>query len=378
MNEIVKRPAEMNKGIKTNSQAKPVDWAKSPAEKVEGRAERKEELFEACMKRTWLDVRCLLKRGHDLTWSDEQNMNPLHYACLGRNYSVALKMVHERPEAFRKNSSELSDKDETPLLLACRLGHVDLVELLFNHSSPGMHNRDGETPLHIACIFNQLSVVNLLLRLRESDLDAKDYTNDTPLHRAIGDGHTDIASVLLDKGADVNCLAGESGYTALLHACYEDHWDIMDMILEKASHVDLHTKDSKHGYTALHLACVKENAGAVESLLAIGASPKIRDGDRSTPLHLASVAGHVRIVQFLLASGADVNAINKERDTALSAASLEGHAQVVQLLLRFGAKLHPGDCHDPISLANLHGHDYVSCILLNHIVDQYVDKKRWR
>ena len=87
----------------------------------------------------------------------------------------------------------------------------------------------GETPLHRAAQTGSAAVAKVLLS-RGANLDAADYTGDTPLHEAVrrSDAAENVAlvSLLLDKGADPN-IRGYRGWRPLdlaSHGGNADTW----------------------------------------------------------------------------------------------------------------------------------------------------------
>ncbi|CAH8624390.1 unnamed protein product [Heterobilharzia americana] len=66
------------------------------------------------------------------------------------------------------------------------------------------------------------------------------------------------------------------------------------------------------GLTALHQACIDNNAFLCNILLNYGANVNARDADRWTPLHAASTCGYLQICQLLIERGADLKACNAD------------------------------------------------------------------
>ena len=74
----------------------------------------------------------------------------------------------------------------------------------------------------------------------------------TPLHDAAAYGHTEVAELLLAKGADVNAKAdGQGGATPLLAAAFNGWRDTAELLLAKGA--DINAKDL-HGSTPLFMA----------------------------------------------------------------------------------------------------------------------------
>jgi uncharacterized protein len=117
-----------------------------------------------------------------------------------------------------------------------------------------------------------------------------------PIHRAAGQGHSEVIRVLLRAGADVNTPHANVQATPLEYAAMHGHVD------------------------------------AARTLIAAGARVDSVDSQGRTPLMWAAWKGQGPVVQELLKHGADVSRTNKTGGTALRYAEQKGHAQVAELL----------------------------------------------
>ncbi len=94
-------------------------------------------------------------------------------------------------------------------------------------------NKYGKTPLLMASRNGHTEVVKLLLQAK-ADVNAKDRIGSTALRNASNSGHLDIVQVLLEKGADVNAK-DKKGSTALIDASNQGHNDIVEALLAKGA-----------------------------------------------------------------------------------------------------------------------------------------------
>ncbi|KAJ5970618.1 uncharacterized protein N7479_000536 [Penicillium vulpinum] len=145
----------------------------------------------------------------------------------------------------------------------------------------------------------------------------------TPLIAAIGtvkDGDKSGIELLLNNGANVNCVAEIGSYgTALIAACAQGDDTIVEMLLD-GREANLNQKSSLGSYgTALIAATATKAYTTARRLIDNGADPNARvdSGQYYTAIHAAIDLGCTRII-FLLA----VNGSNKPSSEDLSQDSL--------------------------------------------------------
>jgi ankyrin repeat protein len=120
------------------------------------------------------------------------------------------------------------------------------------------------------------------------------------LHWAAENGLLDIASLLIEQGADPD-ETDHFGNTALHLAL--PYPDMIQLLLDSGA--DVNAKNAM-GNTALHLAV--DDRQAAETLLAAGAEVNALNGLNKTPLHYAMRQGtspyNLSIVEMLIRAGA--------------------------------------------------------------------------
>ncbi|KAM9495532.1 protein phosphatase 1 regulatory subunit 12A isoform 2-T2 [Clarias gariepinus] len=75
------------------------------------------------------------------------------------------------------------------------------------------------------------------------------------------------------------------------------------------------------GLTALHQACIDENAEMVQFLVESGSEVNRGDNEGWTPLHAAASCGFIQITKYLIEHGAQVGAVNSEGELPLDVAT---------------------------------------------------------
>ncbi|CAN0240580.1 unnamed protein product, partial [Ectocarpus sp. 8 AP-2014] len=109
-------------------------------------------------------------------------------------------------------------------------------------------------------------IVSTLL-LRGAYTDAQDNSGATPLIYACRSGHLSVVNTLLAAGAEVDTIRDVDSYSALDKAVCNGHVDVIGALLRHGA--DVNACDHA-GFTPLHLAAQKDQAGAIDALMQAG------------------------------------------------------------------------------------------------------------
>lgn len=156
----------------------------------------------------------------------------------------------------------------------------------------------------------------------------------TALMVTVYDGHTEVARLLIDAGAQVDA-ADSTGTTALMLAAWRGHAEYARLLIDAGADVD---SKCDSGDTALYVAALCGHPEIVSLLVTAGANVNARTTEGDTALMAAAHRGNTEIVRLLIEAGADVNAFNVQGQTALVLASDSGNNELVRMLKQAGAK----------------------------------------
>ncbi|EQC28724.1 hypothetical protein SDRG_13598 [Saprolegnia diclina VS20] len=206
------------------------------------------------------------------------------------------------------------------------------------------------TPLHTAILRNDMKAAHAYIRY----LDSTDADGNTPLHHACVAGRSEMAALLVERGASVN-VTNDGGNTPLHKAAVGGHVACVELLLAHRANVlhknhkgqyaadlagwRMHTTVTARlrdldlaavlaiapdaaGNTRLHYAAASNKVDALLRILAEG-TPHIeaRNENGCTALHLAAQAGHYDILQYLVDAGADVFAVTNDGACAFDLAA---------------------------------------------------------
>lgn len=202
-------------------------------------------------------------------------------------------------------------------------------------------------PLDWAALLGKTDMAKLLLA-RGAEPRGGSYG--TPLVAAILGGHEETALTLLKLGVDKEAKRTDDATTLMLAAAYSTPTVVSQLPLS-ASEL---AKQDTDGATALIYASRLGKTATVKRLLIAGAKVDQADNHGRTPLMYAAMNGYPEVVDTLLASKASPTILDKERATALHlTARYSGSVPIARSLIKAGAPLSRRDStgKTPLGLA---------------------------
>jgi ankyrin repeat protein len=289
--------------------------------------------------------------------------SPVYAAVAGVFYRA-----RDRFQREHRDQEATFDEREAAVERAMDKLRIPMIELLLAHGADvNGRNKDGWTPLHYAAREGMTEVADLLLkkgadvqakatrRYRLSDGREKLFGGITPLHEAAATGGPKLVELLIVHGAEVNGPT-ESGGTPLHYAAsyryphgdpalrhnwhYRDRWqrgDMIGLLLAKGAQVNARDND---GATALRCTLQDGDSEVAEMLIAAGAEKvTVKNEDDQRMLHDAYRRKHSDLIRLLLANRADTEEQDENGDTLLHLAARDPNQELAELLLAHRANV---------------------------------------
>ncbi|CAL5413462.1 unnamed protein product [Camellia sinensis] len=263
---------------------------------------------------------------------------------------------------------------ETPLHIAARKGHLDIVKELIERAkrlgreeveSGGgaakemlrATNKDNDTALHMAVRNGHSGVVELLTTEDPEFTHQPNNAEETPLYLAVERQLDDVVFMIL-KNCKSPAYGGPKGQTAL-HVAVACPWRTessktfskmkldqsaqflldwnQDLIKETDEHQDLIKKTDEHGWTPFHYAACLGNHYGVKLMLEKDKSVVYittnEEGDEKTALHIAAANGWHQVMEELLSQCPDCwEMVNSEGQNVLHIAVVEQQKEVIKYI----------------------------------------------
>ncbi|KAI1271148.1 ankyrin repeat-containing domain protein [Xylaria sp. FL0933] len=324
-------------------------------------------------------AKALLEKGAEVEPSDHDDKGIAPFNKSVHDRSVGMDMICKESRALYL-AVENSDEAMTQLLLmhgaqvtttgselhlAARIGNAEIVKLLIDDGGDANGQRRGETPLWIAVVEGHTRVAELLLEHGAdpntrvdttrycsfcakgsclfTGLDGVTVLKCNIVQIAVAHGHRELARMLSGKGADPNAWVECKPLTST----------------EKSQA----KQNIYRGKKMLHIAAIKPGRAialdAVQLLSELGVRRTIDDPDseQRTALHLAAKGDGLendiaeKMVRQLLQEHASVKMVNSILQTPLHVAAENGQLAIAKILIEASSPVNSGGYRDYYYLA---------------------------
>ncbi|KAI2663340.1 Protein TANC1 [Labeo rohita] len=239
----------------------------------------------------------LLECGAPVDHADKSGQCALVHAALRGHAEIVQYLLEQEWSSDLKNKAL-----QQALIAASSMGHTQVVKRMlalnsdeFSVQIDGHDTLWGETALTAAAGRGKLEGCVFLLD-QGASVTQVNRRGVAPIFNAVRHGHTQIAELFLQRGADVNC-----GLTPLGWACLKGQKKVVEFMVERGAQID-HT--DKHGRTPLDLAAFYGDADIVHYLVECGAAIEHMDYSGMRPLDRAIGSRNTSVVVTLLKKGA--------------------------------------------------------------------------
>jgi ankyrin repeat protein len=293
----------------------------------------------------------LLDAGADIQLTNRTGAKPLYLAALNGDGAIIERLL----EAGEDANAVLTAEGETVLMLTAHTGNAAAVELLLQRGAEvNAQQLRGQTALMWAAAEGHTTVVETLLE-HGADSALTSVASTRPERRPPGgmtallfatrQGKLDTVRALLDGGANVD-QAGADNTSPLLISIVNGHYELASLLLERGANPNI---ADGNGRTPLYAAVDLRNVqwsqapapelpqaahlAMIERLLVAGADPSIKlagkvghrgsfdmrwsDLKGGTAFSRAAWNGDIEVMRLLLAHGAEPNVVTDNGETPL-------------------------------------------------------------
>lgn len=282
-------------------------------------------------------VAILLQDGHDVDVQEETyGQTPLIYACRAGHVDVVVQLL-EHGASVTKSSL----RGRTPIFEAIDQGREEVVNHLLTAKGLDINavqaTHSNRTALMLAAHLEHISIVTSLLNHPRIDINQQDFFGRTALFYAtVKESYIIVNDLLQHPGIDVNRVDNQVGRSPLIIAAARNCYEIVDLLLEGGA--DPMLKDRQSGGTAMYRAIDNGCISVIKTMLKYdNVNIQCLDEDGRSFLHAASACGKLEIIRLLKGKELDPNAQDKQGLTSLHAASRHGKLEVIKVLLELGA-----------------------------------------
>lgn len=326
-----------------------------------------------------LNILQLLKEmGGDLLTKNSNSETLLYVAASCNSFNCLEYLIDSK-----SGLNSINNEGNTALHAAAINQCLESVKILLKaEASNNIRNKEHQLPIHIAATKNNVELNQILAT--KKNLLLTDKNNMTPLHLAAEANLPDILKLFINKGVDVDLMAGPFIFmsmrvrmaTPLLLACFKENFEAIEALIENKA--DIYNK--KSDCTPLeHATILIDNLDMTRLLLKpkmiiAKIDSRLKTVRPSIPAYFHVLRKECKTVSHAVQILSDMSKL--EREYLLNNSIKSGHYDMVELLLSFCDVNEYRECEAPVSEAIFENNIPIMKLLIERGADLYVDYRR--
>lgn len=257
-------------------------------------------------------IRCFISNAEvDVNARGVNGKTALHYAIESDDLALVDLL-------FNKKNINPFVKDNTgkaPLDYAQEENKTRVLQALINNK----YGPDRDSLLHLAAAVDEAQAVRYLIE-RGIDVNSRNALHHTPLHLAAGEGHTNIAQILVEEGGAEIDVFDARNLTPLHYAVNNKRLKAVELLIKLKANVNaVSVGQSSTGLSPLHIAVSNssydERDLCLDIVKCLISTPQCevnsQDHEEQTPLHYAVDGNGINTTDVLL-SRKDIDPLMKD------------------------------------------------------------------